>query len=96
MRTLILITILCAALFAGCDSKGSDDPSGPDACTVGDTKDAADGCNSCVCLESGDWDCTENECVFTSGPCEGKVCGNICTTCVEGEICLGVASRQRK
>jgi len=43
----------------------------PAECTVGETKDAGDGCNTCECTEDGTWACTEMICPA----CEVDDCG---------------------
>ena len=38
------------------------DTPAPSACEVGDTRQADDGCNTCECIEGGEWACTEEAC----------------------------------
>jgi hypothetical protein len=58
----------------------------PSTCEKGDKKEAADGCNSCVCDEQGLWACTEmacggKECV----PGQNKAATDGCNTCACNE-----------
>lgn len=87
--------ITCACLGkAACGSKachdGADgnslscgdktDPS--DSCTPGDTFEAADGCNTCTCPDSGKTSeamCTLMGCVYNA--CADKACGDACNPC---------------
>jgi|GEM_PF-1359882 len=53
------------------------------ACTPGDTQPADDGCNTCICMETGEWACTKK---FCGGdlPCtagDEKDAGDGCNTC---------------
>lgn len=64
-----------APALLGCDGD-------PDACTPGESFDAEDGCNSCVCPASGkksEAPCTTMACQYL--PCEDKACGDECTVC---------------
>ncbi|MFN3199963.1 MAG: Kazal-type serine protease inhibitor domain-containing protein [Bradymonadia bacterium] len=39
------------------------DPQPEPACEAGTTRDADDGCNTCVCTDDGQWACTEMACI---------------------------------
>ena len=65
-----------------CSADTGEECIAPDACTPGETFDAADGCNTCTCPESGkksEAGCTEMACIYE--PCAGKACGDACTEC---------------
>jgi hypothetical protein len=76
----------------GTPDAGSEDAALPDAyldadagqtCRPGDTMQKD--CNTCVCVQSGRWQCTTFTCDGAYDPCENKTCGERCTICPPGD-----------
>jgi Pacifastin inhibitor (LCMII)/Kazal-type serine protease inhibitor domain len=74
----------CVAALAGTGILRVGPCEGAPECKPGETKPAADGCNTCTCNETGQWLCTRTPCV----PPEGKWCGGWSgNTCTAQEYC---------
>ena len=79
-RSILLSLYAFAALSMGCLQPAVVEPGAE--CIPGEVFNAADGCNTCSCPDSGLKDeaaCTEIACIYE--PCADKACGEGCLVC---------------
>ena len=67
---VFVFSVMCLGM-SGCLKDDETVPTAP--CIVGETSQADDGCNSCVCTDDGAWRCTDEECLPVE--CSEDECG---------------------
>lgn len=65
--------IVCIVSFGLSGCIEDDDTITAEPCTAGETRSADDDCNTCVCSDDGDWNCTSETCLPPA--CDEDECG---------------------